>query len=158
MLFATSFFDMVALNWLFRDEGLFFSYLLLLVVIYIRNMGIQIRFGIAKKMKPLMWILIGALISFIPAYLYYGQHLYYSFIVYRNFFGYFALVVLLSIRPSHLEIRRALNAFSVIYFASCSMSPSSIRLSSFRIRTGILVGGRGFRALYARGRVSWCWP
>ena len=89
MLFATSFFDMVALNWLFRDEGLFFSYLLLLVVIYIRNMGIQIRFGIAKKMKPLMWILIGALISFIPAYLYYGQHLYYSFIVYRNFFGYF---------------------------------------------------------------------
>ena len=116
MLFATSFFDMVALNWLFRDEGLFFSYLLLLVVIYIRNMGIQIRFGIAKKMKPLMWILIGALISFIPAYLYYGQHLYYSLIVYRNFFGYFALVVLLSIRPSHLEIRRALNAFSIIYF------------------------------------------
>ena len=53
MLFATSFFDMVALNWLFRDEGLFFSYLLLLVVIYIRNMGIQIRFGIARKMKPL---------------------------------------------------------------------------------------------------------
>ncbi len=116
MLIATSFFDMTVLNWLFKDEGTFFVYLLALVFVYIRNMGLQVRFGIARKMKPLMWILIGVLISFIPAYLYYGQHLYHSIVVYRNFFGYFALVVLLSIRPSHLEIKRALYAFAFIYF------------------------------------------
>ena len=66
-------------------------------------------------MTPVWWILIGVLISFIPAYRYYGQHLYYSVIVYRQFFGYFALFVLLSVNPTRRELKRALYAFSVIY-------------------------------------------
>ena len=115
MLTASHFLGISLLQFFFEGDASFFTYLLLLAVIYIRNMGFEVRYGIVKSMKPLGLLLIGVLISFIPAYRYYGQHLYYSFIVYRHFFGYAALPILLSIRPSHLECRYALNAFSLIY-------------------------------------------
>lgn len=115
MLVSSHCFWLLPLRFFFEGNAYFFSYLILLAVIFIRNMGFEIRYGIAKSMKPLMWMLIGVLISFIPAYWYYGQHLYYSIIVYRPFFGYAALPVLLSIQPTHLEIKRALYAFSIIY-------------------------------------------
>lgn len=115
LLFATRFFDLNPMAWLFRDEGQFFSYILLLIVIYIRNMGFSVRYSSLSKMRPVWLMLAGVLISFIPAYRYYGQHLYYSFIVYRHFLGYFALFVLLSIKPSHRELKRGLNAFTFLY-------------------------------------------
>lgn len=115
LLVAVRFFDLKPMGWLFDGEGGFFSYMLLLIVIYIRNMGFTVRYEAAGKMTPVWWILVGALISFIPAYRYYGQHLYYSVIVYRPFFGYFALFVLLSVKPTKQELKRALYAFSVIY-------------------------------------------
>ena len=115
MLTASHFLGISFLQFFFEGDASFFTYMLLLAVIYIRNMGFEVRYGIVKSMKPLGLLLIGVLISFIPAYRYYGQHLYYSIIVYRHFFGYAALPILLSIRPSHLECRYALNAFSVIY-------------------------------------------
>lgn len=115
LLFATRFLDLNPMAWLFRDEGQFFSYLLLLIVIYIRNMGFSVRYSSLSKMRPVWWMMAGVLISFIPAYRYYGQHLYYSFIVYRHFLGYFALFVLLSIKPSHRELKRGLNAFTFLY-------------------------------------------
>ena len=115
LLTVSRFFGIAAMQFLFKDDASFFTYLLLLAIIYIRHMGFEVRFGIAKSMIPLMWMLIGVLISFIPAYRYYGQHLYYSVIVYRPFFGYVALPVLLSIKPNHLEIKRALFTFSALY-------------------------------------------
>lgn len=115
MLTVSRFFWIVPLQFLFKGDASFFTYLFVMAVIYIRHMGFEVRWGIAKQMKPLMWMLIGVLISFIPAYRYYGQHLYYSIIVYRSFFGYLALPVLLSIKPTHLEFKRALYAFSIIY-------------------------------------------
>ena len=115
MLVASHCFWLVPLRFFFDGDSYFFTYLILLAVIYIRNMGFEVRYGIAKSMMPLAWMLVGVLISFIPAYRYYGQHLYYSFIVYRPFFGYAALPLLLSIRPSHLEFKRGLYAFSLLY-------------------------------------------
>ena len=115
LLVAVRFFDLKPFGWLFDGEGGFFVYLVLLIVIYIRNMGFKVRYEAAVEMTPVWWILIGVLISFIPAYRYYGQHLYYSVIVYRPFFGYFALFVLLSVNPTRRELKRALYAFSVIY-------------------------------------------
>ena len=116
MMFAASHcFWLLPLRFFFEGDSYFFTYLILLAVVYIRNMGFEVRFGIAKSMAPLAWMLIGVLISLIPAYRYYGQHLYYSIIVYRPFFGYAALPVLLSIRPSHLEFKRGLYAFSILY-------------------------------------------
>lgn len=118
LLVAVRVFDLKPMGWLFEGEGGFFSYILLLVVIYIRNMGLKVRYSAAGKMTPVWWILAGVLISFIPAYRYYGQHLYYSVIVYRPFFGYFALFVLLSVKPTKLELKRALYAFSLIYLVT----------------------------------------
>lgn len=115
LLFASQFFDLLPMAWLFQDEGRFFSYILLLIVIYIRNMGFSVRYEAAAKMKPVWWIVIGVLISFIPAYRYYGQHLYHSVIVYRQFFGYFAMFVLLSVKPTVREIKRAFYAYSFLF-------------------------------------------
>ncbi len=115
MLVASHCFWLLPLRFFFEGDSYFFTYLILLAVIYIRNMGFEVRYGIATSMKPLVWMLVGVLISFIPAYRYYGQHLYYSIIVYRPFFGYAALPVLLSLQPSHLEFKRGLFAFSILY-------------------------------------------
>lgn len=130
LLVVTRFFRLASMQFLFNGDGAFFTYILLLAAIYIHNMGFSIRYGIAKSMKPLMWMLIGVLISFIPAYRYYGQHLYYSLIVYRPFYAYAALPVLLSIRPTHKEFKRALYIFSVLYaiclFFSSFVNPELI--------------------------------
>ena len=118
ILVSIGLFDFIPLEPVFGGNGTFTFYMLALAAIYIRNLGFQIRYGIFKKLKPMWWILAGILISFIPAYLYYGQHLYHSLVVYRQFAAYLVYPVLLSIRPSHTEIKRALYAFSFIYFAA----------------------------------------
>ena len=100
---------------LFGGEGTFTYFLLMLAYLYIRYLGFSVRFGIAKKMIPLLWITIGIVLSFVPAYVFYGQHIYYSFIAYRHFLCLLALPILFSIRPSRTEIKRALYAFSVIF-------------------------------------------
>lgn len=132
LLASVHFFELKPLEWLFVGEGGFFVYMLLLIAVYIRNMGFKVRYEAAGKMTPVWWILIGALISFIPAYRYYGQHLYYSFIVYRPFFGYFALFLLLSVKPTGQELKRALYTFSVIYLVTTLyvtfVSPSLVEL------------------------------
>lgn len=106
------------------------TYLLLLVIVFIRNMGFTFRAGIARKLKPMWWLIIGVLISFIPAYLYYGQHLYHSVTVYRHFLGYFAFFLFLSIQPSRKELKIASYAFSLIFLLAslyCSyVNPSSV--------------------------------
>ncbi len=115
ILVSLSFFDLEPFQPVFKGNGTFTFYMLALAFVYIRNLGFQIRFGIFPKLKPFWWILAGILISFIPAYLYYGQHLYHSVVVYRQIAGYLVYPVLLSIEPSKVEIKRALYAFSVLY-------------------------------------------
>lgn len=115
ILISISFFDLEPFQPVFKGNGTFTFYILALAFVYIRNLGFQIRFGIFPKLKPFWWILSGILISFIPAYLYYGQHLYHSVVVYRQIAGYLVYPVLLSIQPSKVEIKRALYVFSAIY-------------------------------------------
>ena len=116
ILVSVSLFDFTPFAPVFSGNGTYTFYMLAVAVIYIRNLGFQIRYGIFPKLKPMWWILAGILISFIPAYLYYGQHLYHSIVVYRQFAGYLVYPVLLSIRPTDTEIKRALYIFSFIYF------------------------------------------
>ena len=118
IIISIGFFDFVPLAPIFGGNGTFTFYMLALAVIYIRNLGFQIRYGIFPKLKPMWWILAGILISFIPAYLYYGQHLYHSVVVYRVFAAYLVYPVLLSIRPTDIEIKRALYSFVFIYFVA----------------------------------------
>ena len=115
ILISISLFDLKPFQPVFGGNGTYTFYMLALAVIYIRNLGFQIRFGIFPKLKPFWWILAGVLISFIPAYLYYGQHLYHSVVVYRQIAGYLVYPVLLSIQPTKVELKRALYMFSAIY-------------------------------------------
>lgn len=115
MMFACYLLDIKSLRPFIQNNMNVVSYLLLLIIVYIRNMGFSFKSGIASKLKPLWWLIIGVLISFIPAYLYYGQHLYHSVTVYRHFLGYFAFFLFLSIQPSRTELKIASYVFSVIY-------------------------------------------
>lgn len=116
ILISTQCFEIVPLEGIFLNNGAFTFYMLAMAFIYMRNMGFQIRYGIFPKLKPMWLILAGVLISFIPAYLYYGQHLYHSLVVYRQFAGYLVLPLLLSVRPSNLELKRAFYLYVFIYF------------------------------------------
>ena len=116
ILASTGLFGLTPFEAVTKGNGTFTIYMVALAVIYIRNVGFEIRLGVFPKLKPMWWILAGVLLSFVPAYLYYGQHLYYSVVVYRQFLGYLVYPVLLSIRPTKVELKRGLYAFAAIYF------------------------------------------
>ncbi len=116
ILMSCSLFDIRMFQPLFRNDNAIITYMLMLAYFFIRNMGFSFRVGISQKMRPLWWLLAGVLLSFIPAYLFYGQHLYYSVVAYRHFLGYFAFFALLSVQPRREELKMALYAFTVIYF------------------------------------------
>ena len=116
ILMSCAFFDIRMFQPLFRNDNAIITYMLMLAYFFIRNMGFSFRVGISQKMRPLWWLLAGVLLSFIPAYLFYGQHLYYSVVAYRHFLGYFAFFALLSVQPRREELKMALYAFTVIYF------------------------------------------
>ena len=115
MIIACGWMDIKIFQPLVRNNMNVTTYLLFLGVVFIRNMGFTFRGGISKKLSPMWWLLAGVLISFIPAYLYYGQHLYNSVTVYRYFLGYFAFFLFLSVQPSRYELKISAYAFSLIY-------------------------------------------
>ena len=108
-------FELEPLYPIFGGNNGFTVSLLIMSFMYAKYMGFTFRGGIKEKLKPLMWLTVGVVLSYIPAYLYYGQPVYQSFLTYRRFFCYLAFPLLLSIRPSVDEIRRALYAFCVLY-------------------------------------------
>lgn len=116
ILVSTGLFGLTPFESFMDGNGAYGWYMLALAVVYIRNVGFEIRMGVLPKLKPMLWILLGALVSFVPAYLYYGQHLYHSVVVYRQFLGYLVYPILLSIRPTNVELKRALYVFAAIYF------------------------------------------
>ena len=115
IIISVHFFYLKPLLPLFDNNASYTIYLLMLAYLYIRYLGFSIRFGIRKKMTPLVWFVVGVLLSFIPAYVFYNQHIYYSFIAYRHFLLLLTLPVLLSIQPSWIEIKRALYAYAVLF-------------------------------------------
>ena len=89
MLITTSMFDLVPFQTIFSGNNTFTYYVLMMAYIYLRYMGFTFREGILKHMMPLLLILISIFLSFIPAYVFYGQHLYHSLIVYRRVLCFF---------------------------------------------------------------------
>ena len=115
MIVSCGFMDIEFFQPLVRNNMNVVTNLLLLVYVFIRNMGFTFKSGIAGKLKPMWWLLAGVLISFIPAYLYYGQHLYNSLTAYRHFLGYFAFFLFLSVQPTRYEFKKASYFFAFIY-------------------------------------------
>ena len=65
--------------------------------------------------KPIVLFFIAILISFIPAYIYHGQSLVMSISVNRQLIGYLSLPLLLVVRPSFEELKKAMYWFSYLY-------------------------------------------
>lgn len=118
MLITTSMFDLVPFQTIFSGNNTFTYYVLMMAYIYLRYMGFTFREGILKHMMPLLLILISIFLSFIPAYVFYGQHLYHSLIVYRRVLCFLLFPLLLSVKPTLRECRTAFYAFTFIYAAA----------------------------------------
>ena len=118
LLITTSMFDLAPFQRVFGGNNPFLFYVLMMAYMYMRYMGFTFREGILKHLFPLALIITGILLSFIPAYLFYGQHLYHSVVVYRRTLCFLFYPLLLSIRPTLRECRAAFFAFSFIYAAA----------------------------------------
>ena len=114
MLVSSRFFDLNPLAPLLAGGGQLFLLLGTLAIIYMTQLGFQLRTGILKNMKTVWWILGGLSLSYLAAYLFYRQPVYLSFVVNRQFFSLLVFPLLLAVRPSFRELKWSLYAFSTI--------------------------------------------
>lgn len=70
---------------------------------------------LVKKNIPVVLILLGVVLSMIPAYIVYGQPYGTSLIAYRIQFYWLVIPVFLYVHPSELSIVKALNIFGVLF-------------------------------------------
>ncbi len=115
MLMSTSVFDMLPFQEFFASNNTFTYLLLMMAYLYMKYMGFSFRPGIQRHLTPLVLIAASMFLSFIPAYLYYGQHLYHSLVVYRRALVLLFYPLLLSICPTVKECRAAFFAYGFIY-------------------------------------------
>ncbi len=114
MLVSSRFFDLVAFEPFLAGGGHIFLMLGTMAVIYMTQLGFQLRTGILKNMTSVWWILAGLCLSFIAAYRYYHQPFYLSFVVNRQFFSLLVFPLLLAVRPTFRELKWALYSFSIL--------------------------------------------
>lgn len=72
--------------------------------------------NIKNCMWPVIWIMIGTVLSYIPANLYYDQLYSRSFLTNRHMLMIWMVPVLYAVRPTLKEIRQAFYGFAVVYF------------------------------------------
>ena len=114
MLVSSRFFDLIPFQPLLAGGGHIFLLLGTLAVIYMTQLGFQLRSGILKNMETVWWVLGGLGLSFIAAYVFYRQPFYTSFVVNRQFFTLMVFPLLLAVRPTYQELKWSLYAFSII--------------------------------------------
>ena len=71
---------------------------------------------IGKSMGPVIWMTVGTVLTFIPAFYYYGQDFSRSFLTNRHMFMIWMIPILYAIRPTLREVRQAFYAFTVLFF------------------------------------------
>ena len=118
MLFSVNFFEIIPITNLIGPNGPFTFYLLSLFFMFTFNRRAWISDS-ASWLVPLWWLVLGIVLSFIPASLYYGQSFTQSFFTNRRMFELAAFPVLIAMRPTEQELRSPLYAFSVVYLVSC---------------------------------------
>ena len=114
MILSVNFFELIPITSVLGVDGGYTFYLITLFILFTFYRRKHIRDYISW-MNPFWWFMIGILLSFIPALLYYGQSFGRSFLTNRHMLYFCAFPVFIAIRPSEREIRSALYAFSVIY-------------------------------------------
>lgn len=115
MLLSTSMFGLTPFEAIFQGNNSFTYFVLMMAYLYMKYMGFSFRSGILKHLTPLLLTVVGILLSFIPAYVFYGQHLYHSLVVYRRVICFLLFPLLLSIRPTLKECRTAFYAYAILY-------------------------------------------
>lgn len=118
MLFSVNFFEILPITNLIGPNGPFTFYLLSLFFMFTFNRRAWISDS-ASWLVPLWWLVLGIVLSFIPALLYYGQSFTQSFFTNRRMFELAAFPILIAMRPNEQELRSPLYAFSVVYLVSC---------------------------------------
>lgn len=71
---------------------------------------------IRKCMWPVIWIMVGTALTYIPAFYYYGQDFSRSFLTNRHMLMIWMVPILYAVRPTLREIRQAFYAFTVLFF------------------------------------------
>ena len=114
MIVSVNFFDLIPITSLLGVDGGYTFYLITLFILFTFYRRKFIR-DYLPWMKPFWWFMIGIVLSFIPAQIYYGQGFVQSFFTYRHMLYFCAFPVFIAVRPTEREIRSALYYFSVIY-------------------------------------------
>lgn len=108
-------FDLVPLTRIMNPNACFGYSILILFIMFTFYIRIPI-WDIRKCMGPVLWLLGGVVLSFIPSKLFFEQDFYRSFLTNRHMLMIMAVPVLYAVHPTLKEVRRAFNAFSVLYF------------------------------------------
>lgn len=120
LLVSVNFFDLIPITRVIGPNGPFAFYLISLFLMFTFNRRAWIRDS-AQWLAPFWWLIIGIVLSWVPALMYYGQSFGQSFFTYRRMFEIAAFPILIALRPSEREIRGALFGFSVLYLVVALM-------------------------------------
>ena len=115
LVLSVEVFNLNAVSGFFNPNACFGFSLGILFLLFTFFIRIPI-WDIGKSMWPVIWIMLGTALTFIPAYYYYGQDFSRSFLTNRHMFMIWMIPVLYAIRPTLREIRQAFYAFSVLFF------------------------------------------
>ena len=114
MILSVNFFELKPITRIFGVDGGYTFFMITLFILFTFYRRKHIREYISW-MNPFWWFMIGIILSFIPALIYYGQGFGRSCLANRHMLFFCAFPVFIAIRPTEREIRSALYAFSVIY-------------------------------------------
>ena len=117
MLVMVQFFSLIPLLPLSEGNMSFATYFFVVFFILI-NAGRKKEKPTIRHMKPMLLLITSVLLSFIPAYLYFHQSAFQSFLTYRKFLCYLTLPLLLTVRPTKEELRYSFYIFSVIWLVT----------------------------------------
>lgn len=92
-----------------------FGYILV-ILFFLFTFYIRIPvWDIKDCMWPVVWIMIGTALSYIPANFYYGQYYTRSFLTNRHMLMIWMVPILYATRPTLKELRQAFYAFTIVY-------------------------------------------
>lgn len=114
LLFSVSFFELIPIMKIIGTNGPFAFTMLTLFFCFTFNRRAWIRDS-KNWLVPFWWYLAGILLSLLPAQIYYGQSFGQSFFTYRRMFQLLSFPIFIAIQPTEKELRKALQAFSVVY-------------------------------------------
>ena len=114
LLVMVQFFCLVPLLPLSEGNMSFATYFLIAVLILIKG-GRNMRKPTRQELRPFFWFMLGVILSFIPANLYFDQSFVQSFFTYRRFFCFLSFPILLAVQPTKTELRYALYIFTMLW-------------------------------------------